>query len=99
MSTEGIIHHHILPVVIAPQVWEIAVRFPVEPERESMRLGELLMMTLRSYCAADSDCKQINYELYYVTPEPGQHKVELLKLQLTRTESFLSVHLNPVDIQ
>lgn len=64
----------LMPVVIAPDVWQSAVDFPTDPQQVEGRLGNLLLAVLLTLSTAGTSRKKVTFTIYCQPPQ-GDMKV------------------------
>ncbi len=84
----------LMPVVIAPDVWQSAVEFPADPQQVEERLGNLLLAVLLTLRTAGTSRKKVTFTIYCQPPQ-GDMKVPVaLPLSLNYHGHYVQVWLN-----
>lgn len=81
----------LMPVVIAPDVWQSAVEFPADPQQVEERLGNLLLAVLLTLRTAGTSRKKATFTIYCQPPQ-GDMKVPVtLPLSLNYHGHYVQV--------
>ncbi|EQC4551571.1 hypothetical protein ACY5GL_001933 [Cronobacter malonaticus] len=83
----------LMPVVIAPDVWQSAVDFPADPQQVEERLGNLLLAVLLTLRTAGASRKKVTFTIYCQPPQ-GDMKVPVaLPLSLNYHGHYVQVSM------
>ncbi|MBF0035528.1 hypothetical protein HAX39_23450 [Citrobacter freundii] len=86
----------LMPVIIAPEVWETVIAFPDDPEHMEKRLANLLLAVLLTLYTAGSQREKMPFSLYCQPPR-GDIKAPVsvsLSLSLNRKHRYLHISLS-----
>ncbi|HCA3406579.1 TPA: hypothetical protein MO340_000253 [Salmonella enterica subsp. salamae serovar 35:g,m,s,t:-] len=83
----------LMPVVIAPQVWESVIEFPDDPEQMEERLASLLLAVLLTLRTAGSQREKIMFSLYCLPPRGDMKAPVSVPLSLNRMSHYLHISL------
>lgn len=83
----------LMPVVIAPDVWQSAVEFPADSQQVEERLGNLLLAVLLTLRTAGTSRKKVTFTIYCLPPQ-GDIKVPVaLPLSLNYHGHYVQVSM------
>lgn len=83
----------LMPVVIAPQVWESVIEFPDDPEQMEERLANLLLAVLLTLRTAGSQREKLMFSLYCLPPRGDMKAPVPVPLSLNRMSHYLHISL------
>lgn len=83
----------LLPLVIAPEVWQSAVDFPDDPKRTEERMDNLLLSILLTLRTAGVTRERITFTIYCQPPQGDVNVPVSLPLSLTRAAHWLKVSM------
>jgi hypothetical protein len=83
----------LMPVVITQDVWQCAVEFPDDPEKEEERMSNLLLSVLLTLRTASPARENIIFTIYCLLPRSDRDVPMSLPLSLTRASHHVLISL------
>jgi len=81
----------LMPVVIAPDVWQSAVAFPAEPPQVEKRLGDLLLAVLLTLRTAGTSRHKTPFTIYCQPPQGDMKRPVPLPLSLNYHGHYVQI--------
>lgn len=83
----------LMPVVIAPDVWQSAVEFPADPQQVEDRLGNLLFAVFLTLRTVGMSHREATFTLYCQSPQDDMKVPVALLLSLNYHGHYVQVSM------